>query len=170
MKLLRNDYKAELVAIGTRPNKGRTHYLCEYLKDSLNDGKKVLLITFDSSKEEILFRTKEADTSNLIYYNSAIKEFSTINKLIDTNKPDIVFIDYLNLLPNNESSIIDLSNISKDKNIPIVAIFQLSMRFDYDNLDDVSDDVLLSSINNIITSTADVVFIAYMKSHRLIKK
>ena len=167
-EILNNNFKQELIVIASRPNNGKMALLTKITKDCTKLGKKVLLISVDEPKDKIIPRVRTEFPENLIVEDAVIKDLSVIEQYLNKHKPDVVIIDYLQLLPDGDETIITLKNLSNTKNIPIIVTSQLSRKCIDLDLSTISLDEIVSTAKSFktIVKEADVFTILYHKSEK----
>ena len=126
--ILVNDFKKELIVYGIRPDLGAKALICKSAKDCLLLGKKVLFYSFELSEEIILKRINADDETNLLVKSGPLKELSEMKDTIESFKPDIVFIDYFQLMTCDTKSedIHVLNAYAKQFDIPVIVLSQIS--------------------------------------------
>lgn len=165
--ILNNNYNKELVIIASRPNQGKTYTTLSCIKESLKVNKKVLFISLENDKESIK-KMLNYKSNNLVIYDKPLKHTSEISELVDNNYPDIVYIDYLDLLPNQEDVINLLKNISVEKNIPIVVAASLSAYFDNYDFSNIKVTDVIKNIQNYLYKYSDkFIILSNMKQYVL---
>ena len=158
-------FKGELTTIAARSGVGKTALALQIMLNCASQGKKVLFISREMSNEQIVMRNiskktgisakslkyknlKEIDwkniidvmhefsKDNLIYINDRISTIPQLKRRIRQVKPDLVIVDYLQLLTveqnlqNREREVATLSrelkNITLDFHIPVIQLSQLN--------------------------------------------
>ena len=167
-EILNNNFKRELIVIASRPNNGQTSLLNKITKEWTTHRKKVLRISVDKHKDKIIPRVSTEFPENLIVEDSVIKDLTVIEQYLNKHKPDVVIIDYLQLLPDGDETIITLKNLSNTKNIPIIVTSQLSRKCIDLDLSTISLDEIVSTAKSFktIVKEADVFTILYHKSEK----
>ena len=157
--------KGALITIGARPAMGKTTFMLSILENILSKNKKCLYFSLDMLKERLitrlLFQISETDFVKFKYFNyieendwenlsvamynllkwdlriddnSGIKT-DEIEIAIKEQQPDVVFIDYLQLMEGKrkkdrftqiEEIIKDLKRIAKENGVVIIIASQLS--------------------------------------------
>ena len=102
--ILANDFKKELIVYGIRPDLGAKAIIYKTAKDCLALGKKVLFYSFELPEEIILKRINADDETNLLVKSGPLKELNDMKDTIESFKPDIVFIDYFQLMTRDTKS------------------------------------------------------------------
>ena len=158
------EQKGALITIGARPAMGKTTFMLSIMENILLKNKRCLYFSLDASKEQVIIRLLfqiaeisfikskmnnmnekdweklSAAMNNLLMWdlkiddNSGIKT-EEIETAIKEQQPDIVFIDYLQLMDGKrkqdrcaqiEEIIKDLKRIAKENGVVIVIASQLS--------------------------------------------
>lgn len=158
-------FKAELTTIAAKSGNGKTALALQIMDNAVKQNKKVLFVSREMSNQQIVMRSISKETgisskkmkykelngedwakiissmenlnkSKLIHINDKISTISGIRKRIRQLKPDLVIIDYLQLLnpegnyQNREREVAslsrDLKNITLDFEIPVIQLSQLN--------------------------------------------
>ncbi|MCC0702772.1 AAA family ATPase [Clostridioides sp. ES-S-0049-02] len=157
-------YSGELITIAAKSGRGKTALALQIMRNVVFQGKKVLFISGEMSDIQILFRNIASLTGisvvkmknrnlneeeiikyinalstlnqeNNLYINDSVNTISGIKREIKSIKPDVVIIDYLQILDYEgkevgEAKFADLSRqikkITLDFNIPIIQLAQLN--------------------------------------------
>ena len=167
--ILANDFKKELIVYGVRPDMGAKAVICKTAKDCLALGKKVLFYSFDLPEEITVKRINADDNTNLLVKDKLLKELSEMKNTIESFKPDIVLIDYFQLIQRDTKpeDIHVLNSYAKQFNIPIIVLSQMGMlKFedvDFTNVDETEVKRISPSLTPII-DVADRFIVFYIKS------
>ena len=189
--------KGNLIVIGGRPSMGKTAFMTSILYNFLKQDKKCLLFSLevgirqylkrliaqvgeidlfslndsefldDRKKEEIKTALDIISSFDLSIFDDTYK-FDEICKKIETEKPEYVFIDYLQLLDTSRKKqrseavtniMLDLKKIAKENNCIVFISSQLSRALEsrYDKRPMLSDLRESGDIENI----SDVVMFIY---------
>lgn len=158
-------FKGELTTIAARSGVGKTAFALQVMMNVVKQGKKVLFITREMSNTQILMRNVTKKTGintnkmksneitaeewraiievlsalnkdNLIYINDKIHTVAQIRKRIRQIKPDLVIVDYVQLMSpssnmnNREREVAsisrDLKNITLDFDMSVIQLSQLN--------------------------------------------
>lgn len=140
-QILTNNFKRELIVYGVRPDLGAKALICNKAKKCIELGKRVLFYSFELPEEITLHRINVDDDSNLLIKDKALINLSDMKDTIESFKPDIVFIDYFQLMTRDSKSedIHVLNACAKQYDIPIIVLSQISsVKFkpvDFNNTD-----------------------------------
>ena len=191
------EQKGALITIGARPAMGKTTFMLSIMENILLKNKRCLYFSLDASKEQVIIRLlfqiaeisfikskmnnmnekdweKLSDAmNNLLMWDLKIDDNSIlkteeIETAIKEQQPDVVFIDYLQLMDGKrkqdrcaqiEEIIKDLKRIAKENGVVIVIASQLSRAVEnrYDKRPLLSDLRDSGSIENL----SDVVIFLY---------
>lgn len=165
-EIINNDFKSEFITVASRPGVGKTALILKTAEECLELGKKVLLFSLESNKELILKRMNIEDNDNFIIYDSVIQNLNDIKSSTNTFNPDIILVDYLQLLPNSEEAIDLLKEISIEKNIPVIITSQLSrVNAELDlSVIDLKDFILHHQYLNWLVDKSDEFIVLYRKT------
>ena len=142
-----NDYGKGYIVIASRPGNGKTSTILDNIKIDLLNNKKVLFFSLENSERSIIERDKCFKTSNLVILDNPVKKMDDIKDNITKHNPNVVYIDYFDLLPNKDGANDFFHQLSVTNNIPIVVAHNLSNENDLDMLDK-SDNYFLLYIND----------------------
>lgn len=140
-QILTNNFKRELIVYGVRPDLGAKALICNKAKKCIELGKRVLFYSFELPEEITLHRINVDDDSNLLIKDKVLINLSDMKDTIESFKPDIVFIDYFQLMTRDSQSedIHVLNAYAKQYDIPIIVLSQISsVKFkpvDFNNTD-----------------------------------
>lgn len=166
--ILANDFNKELIIYGVRPDMGAKAVICKTAKDCLALGKKVLFYSFELPEEKIVKRINADDNTNLLVKDKLLKELSEMKNTIESFKPDIVFIDYFQLMQRETKpeDIHVLNAYAKKFDIPIIALTYMGYKFE--NVDFTNSDIeevkKLSPALTLMIDVADRFIVFYIKS------
>lgn len=193
--------KGALITVGARPAMGKTTFMLSIMENILLKNKRCLYFSLEMSKEQVitrlLFQIAEisfikskmnnmnekdweklsAAMNNLLMWDLKIDDNSIlkteeIETAIKEQQPDVVFIDYLQLMDGKrkqdrctqiEEIIKDLKRIAKENGVVIVIASQLSRAVEnrYDKHPMLSDLRDSGSIENL----SDVVIFLYRDAY-----
>lgn len=148
--------KGNIMIIGGRTAIGKTSFEISIINHLLENKKKVLLFSLSSSKENIINRLI-ADKMNVPFQNFASGNFdktnlnnilnfyenvdlsiidrlefsiSELEEMIKNSTPDVLFIDYVQLLnePDKKQTFYEIKRIAKTYGIIVILISQISKR------------------------------------------
>jgi len=154
---------ATLVILGARPAMGKTAIVLRFIQAALNQGKKVLMFSVEMSNEAIATRLLSSElkvstkpirsgtledyelqegvlrllaknSKNLYLDDTANVSIYQVNHAVNKIKPDLVVIDYLQLMDTGkhdrqvgiENNSRGLKAIAKEHNIPVIALSQVN--------------------------------------------
>ena len=167
--ILANDFKKELIVYGVRPDMGAKAVICKTAKDCLALGKKVLFYSFDLPEEITVKRINADDNTNLLVKDKLLKELSEMKNTIESFKPDIVLIDYFQLMQRDTKpeDIHVLNSYAKQYDVPVIVLSRMSM-IKYEDIDFTSIDIeevkKISPALTPILDVADRFIVFYIKS------
>ena len=146
-QILTNNFKRELIVYGVRPDLGAKALICNKAKKCIELGKRVLFYSFELPEEITLHRINVDDDSNLLIKDKVLINLSDMKDTIESFKPDIVFIDYFQLMTRDSKSedIHVLNAYAKQYDIPIIVLSQISsvkfkpVDFNNTNLEEVKE-------------------------------
>ena len=134
--ILVNDFKKELIVYGIRPDLGAKALICSKAKRYIELGKRVLFYSFELPEEITLHRINVDDDTNLLIKDKPLTNLSDMENTIESFKPDIVFIDYFQLMTRDTKceDIHVLNTYAKQFDIPIIVLSQIGMN-KYEDVD-----------------------------------
>ena len=196
-----NENRGALITIGARPAMGKTTFMLSIAEKLLEKKKKVMLYSLEMSDKQMIKRllilTSEVDSSKVRLKHLSASDFEnlarnmdkisewdlyiddtpyiTVDKIeeqIKEVKPEIVFIDYLQLMAGNkkkdrysqiEDICLNLKRIAKENDVIIFMASQLSRAVEnrYDKRPMLSDLRESGAIENI----SDVVIFLYRDAY-----
>ena len=168
-EILTNDFKKELIVYGVRPDMGAKAVICKIAKDCLASGKKVLFYSFELPEEITMKRINADDNTNLLVKDKPLKELSDMKNTIESFKPDIVLIDYFQLMQRNTKpeDIYVLNSYAKQYDIPVIVLSQMGM-IKFEDVDftnaDIEEVKKISPTLTPILDVADRFIVFYIKS------
>ena len=185
--------KGALITIGARPAMGKTTFMLSIMENILSNNKRCLYFSLDASKEQVitrlLFQIAEisfikskinamnekdweklsAAMNNLLMWDlklddNSILKTEEIEMAIKEQQPDVVFIDYLQLMEGKrkqdrciqiEEIIKDLKRIAKENGVVIIIASQLSRAVENrcdkrPLLSDLRDSGAIESISDVV--------------------
>lgn len=169
MKSILNNFNKELIVFGVRPDMGAKAVICKTAKDCLALGKKVLFYSFELPEEITVKRINADDNTNLLVKDKPLKELSDMKNTIDSFKPDIVLIDYFQLMQHNTKpeDIYVLNSYAKQYDIPVIVLSQMGM-IKFEDVDftnaDIEEVKKISPALTPILDVADRFIVFYIKS------
>jgi len=192
-RLLRGMERQKLIIIGARPSEGKTAFMMQLAWD-LSLGKKVVIVSLETTYEEAMLRLychsqKVPNTSvfenakacsttkfykqldeekrQLVFieqFGMTVKEISELMEEIKDNKPDILFLDYLQCIKGQrklevlDDYIISLRNLAIQQNICIVLCSQINRM----NISDNKEPNMLGlKGSGVIEESADKIIILH---------
>lgn len=130
MNRIISDYKSRYVVLASRPGNGKTSTILENIREDLLNDKKVLFFSLENGKDNIIERGNFSSLDNLVILDNPVADISDIENNITKYNPDVVYIDYIDLLPNVDGANELLHQLSIDYNIPVVVAHNLSAEND----------------------------------------
>lgn len=119
--------KPELVTIFGRPGNYKTSFMICSVNYCLEFNKKVLFFSLEHSLSTISDRL---DNGPLFTYDYVIKDMQEVYDYVNEIRPDCVFVDYLELLPNRNQAIKELRRIVDEFKIKVFVNSQLGIKFE----------------------------------------
>jgi thymidine kinase len=168
-EILVNNYEKELMVLASGHGLGMTAVILNSIKKYIKNNKKVLLFSLETSEDEILKRMRIDANDNLVIKDKPNVDIEYILKNIDEIKPDIVIIDYLQLLNETKDVIFDvLKRTIETYNIPIIITSQLSINNDSLDLGSIDINEFISHNPNFqtIINECDTFAIIYRKAEK----
>ena len=164
-----SDYKSKYVIIASRPSNGKTSVILENIRVDLFNDKKVLFLSLENSKDNIIEHGNFSNLDNLVILDSPIRDFNAIKNSINRYNPDIVYIDYYDLLPNTNNVDALFHQLSIDYDIPIVVAHNLSMENDNYDLSTITITEFCKINGSIMTDITDKYYLLYIDDRRNLK-
>lgn len=203
-KVLGGFHESELTVLAARPSMGKTALALKFAIHSAYQGYKVLFVSLEMSAQLLVDRLltgrsgvnaenyKNGDITNFDIsllqesandmegYNFSIADNSSVNvdqiyTMIKKHKPDIVFVDYIQLVVKSKSVKTDNRNqeigyvsrklkaAAKDFNIPVVALSQLNR--DVEKRANKRPELSDLRESGEIEQDADVILLLYRNSY-----
>lgn len=140
-----------LILIAARPGMGKTSFLLSIGKQ-LSKHNKTQLISLETSQSNL--KTRNISDSILIDDSLAIN-IEQLSDIISQNKPEVVLIDYIQLMTGNRANLIkDLKNIAVKFNFCLIVTSQISREPEYRPdrrpvINDLTVDGSLFNTNNL---------------------
>lgn len=152
--------KNALITVGARPAMGKTTFIYTIIENLVKNNVKTLLFSFDVNKERVvnklLFQHAEVNkikgnTGNinnaewdkladgiekLADWNLSVEDealsINQIEEVIQKEMPEVVFIDYFQLIPKgeNEDIALELKKLAKENDVTIIVTSQVSNRIE----------------------------------------
>lgn len=110
--------KYELVIVTCREGHAKTSLMIESINTQLKKGSKIVFLSYECKKEYIIDRFSNID--NLVIYDTPISSIEEIRKYIEDNKPDYLYIDYLQIIPNYDKVIFELKKLTREYELKII--------------------------------------------------
>ncbi len=111
-----------LYGLFSNPGFGKTTLLMHLIHEFSGFEEKCLLFSLELSKQQVLDRMNwfKLSPDGLMVLDSPLCNFETIAKITQAEKPQCVFIDYLQLVDGDKCDLIkDLKRITKQFSVPI---------------------------------------------------
>lgn len=164
-----NDYKSQYIVIASRPGNGKTSTILENIKDDLLNDKKVLFFSLENSKDSIIKQTKFSNLDNLIILDNPIEDINDIKNSIIQYNPDIVYIDYIDLLPNVDGANEYFHKLSIDYNISVVVAHNISIENDNYDISTITIEEFCKINGSSMIDKADKYYLLYINDRRNLK-
>lgn len=164
-----NDYKSQYIVIASRPGNGKTSTILENIKDDLLNDKKVLFFSLENSKDSIIKQTKFSNLDNLIILDNPIEDINDIKNSIIQYNPDIVYVDYIDLLPNVDGVNEYFHKLSIDYDIPLVVAHNLSIENDKHDLSTITTTEFCKINSSSMIDKSDKYYLLYINDRRNLK-
>ena len=181
--------KNALITVSARPAMGKTTFIYTIIENLMKNNVKTLLFSFDVNKERVvnklLFQYTEVNkikgsTGNinnaewdkladgiekLADWNLSVEDealsINQIEEAIKEEKPEVVFIDYFQLIPKseNEDIALELKKLAKENDVTIIVTSQLSNKIEKKH----NKRPLLADLKNVesLENLSDVVIFIY---------
>ncbi len=118
------------------PSFGKTTLLMYFANRFSDAGKKAIVFSLDFSKEQwfCIMNKMKMNTSKILVFDDSICSTEKIDQVVQKETPQVVIIDYLQLLGGDKvSSLKHLKELSNQLSIPVIFSSQLSRATgDYD--------------------------------------
>ena len=169
--ILVNNFKKELIVYGVRPDLGAKALICNKAKKCIELGKRVLFYSFELPEQITLQRINANDDSNLLIKDKPLNNLSEIKDTIESFKPDIIFIDYFQLMTRDVKieDIHMLNAYAKQYDIPIIVLSQIGMikfkNVEFTNLN-LEKFIQICPILKPITDISDRFIVFYKKAEK----
>lgn len=111
-----------LYGLFSNPGFGKTTFMMHLIHEFLGSGEKCLLFSLEMSEQQVLDRMNQLELSSdgLIILDSPECDSETIAKTTQVEKPQCVFIDYLQLVDGDKCDLLkDLKRITEQLSVPI---------------------------------------------------
>lgn len=142
-----------LIVIAARPGMGKTSFLLSIGKQ-ISNHHKTQLISLETSASQL--KHKNISDSILIDDSPAIN-LERLSEIILHNRPEVLLIDYIQLMTGNaENIIIDLKTIAVKCNICIIVASQISRDLEYRALADRRPIIKDLTANSSLFNTDNV--------------
>jgi replicative DNA helicase len=117
-----------LIVIAARPGMGKTSFLLS-LGERISQYHKTLMISLETSAS----RLKQMNISDSILIEDSFEiNVERLSEILLENKPEVVLIDYIQLMTGNRESLIkDLKNIAVKYNVCLIVSSQLGRQPEY---------------------------------------
>lgn len=165
--IIKNNYKKEYIVVASRPGVGKTYTLLNEVTYALENNKKVLFISLDNTKEMLCDRLNIDVNDNLTIVDDYITDLNTIENLVITNKPDILMLDYIDLLSNKVEANDLLSKISEKYNIAVIVTTELGRNNIGCDLETIPTQEFKSINKTYMIEKADSYILLYKKDNEL---
>ena len=175
--------KDSLITIAARPAMGKTSFILNMVINlACIENKSVVIFSLENSKEQLVNRMisniaqidfnklkKKLSQAKIFIDNTIGIEIEKIEekckKLLEEKSIDIIIIDYLQLINKNDNTIQSLKCLSKELNIPIIVVSQLSRKPEerYEKGEDPRP--VLNDLTSEIINESDVIMFIYRDSY-----
>ena len=109
--------KNELVIVGCAEGHGKTTTLINSINMMLSEHNRVMFLSYECKKNYIIDRFNNLD--DLLIYDEPLTDIDDIRKYIEEFKPNCLFIDHLQLIPNYNEAIHKLKDMVSEYNLRI---------------------------------------------------